>query len=336
MTALTKYARLEATGLWRANAEAQRREVVVSIGEATLVISDLNDRALTHWSIAAIERKGSGSPAVFYPDGDPNETLEFHAGEVEMIEAVDTLRRAVARARPHPGRLRWWGAGLSVAAVVALGVFWLPGALRDHAMRVLPDVKRAEIGGDLLRRIGRVGGAPCRAAGTETALRSLAARTGVTRIEILPGGVRDTLYLPGGTVVMNRALVEDFEDPAAAAGFILAARAKTEAEPSLQRLLEVAGLRGTATLLTTGRLPSDALDAYAELALSDISERPSTARLLPLFEATGIGSTSYAYAVDISGETTLELIEADPMSGQTIRPIMRDADWIRLQAICES
>jgi len=46
MTALSKYDRLEATGLWRADPEAQRREVIVSIGNATLVIADINDRHL--------------------------------------------------------------------------------------------------------------------------------------------------------------------------------------------------------------------------------------------------------------------------------------------------
>ena len=43
MTALSKYDRLEASGLWRPTPQDQRREVVVSIGDATLVISDMND-----------------------------------------------------------------------------------------------------------------------------------------------------------------------------------------------------------------------------------------------------------------------------------------------------
>ena len=35
MTALRKYARLEASGLWRSGADAQRRDVIVSIGDAS-------------------------------------------------------------------------------------------------------------------------------------------------------------------------------------------------------------------------------------------------------------------------------------------------------------
>ena len=116
MTALSKYDRLEATGLWRATSSEQRREVVVSIGDATLVISDLNDQALTHWSLAAVERVPSeGQGAVFCPDGDPNETLDLGPDEAEMIEAINMLRRAVAKSRPKPGRLRWLAVEPSIA-----------------------------------------------------------------------------------------------------------------------------------------------------------------------------------------------------------------------------
>lgn len=337
MTALTKYDRLEATALWRSGPDAQRREVVISIGEATLMITDLRtNAALTHWSLAAIERVGSGMPAVYHPDGDPDETLEIDDSEAEMVEALETLRKAVDRARPKPGRLRWLGATLSISAVLALVLFWLPGALQSHALSVLPPVKQSEIGEALLARFARVGGAPCRAPGTETALRALAARTGVARITILPGGVSETLLLPGGTMLVNRTLVEDHEDPNVAAGFILAELTRRSETSALAELLSHAGLRGTTSLLTTGVMPDAALDAYAETALS--KQRPATDHtgLLARFEAARLPAAPYAYAVDISGETTLPLIEADPLAGQVADPIMQDGDWLRLQAICEN
>ena len=40
MTALSKYQRLESAGLWRQDADAQRRDVVVNLGDASLVLSD--------------------------------------------------------------------------------------------------------------------------------------------------------------------------------------------------------------------------------------------------------------------------------------------------------
>ncbi|MFB0940720.1 MAG: hypothetical protein QMB34_07215, partial [Paracoccaceae bacterium] len=107
MTALTQYSRLEATALWRQTPEAQRREVIVSIGDATLVIANINDQALTHWSLAAVVRANpTVSPAVFHPDGDPSETLEFSDDATEMVEAIEKLRDNIAKRRPRKGRLR--------------------------------------------------------------------------------------------------------------------------------------------------------------------------------------------------------------------------------------
>ena len=46
MTALTQYQRLEATGIWRKSAEAQRLDVIISIGDSSLVITDITKNLL--------------------------------------------------------------------------------------------------------------------------------------------------------------------------------------------------------------------------------------------------------------------------------------------------
>jgi hypothetical protein len=45
-------------------------------------------------------------------------------------------------------------------------------------------------------------------------------------------------------------------------------------------------------------------------------------------------SSPYAYALDITGETVLPLIEADPRRALGSREVLKDADWVRLQGIC--
>jgi hypothetical protein len=334
-TALTKYDRLEATGLWRQTRDEQRREVVVSIGDATLVISDMNDQAITHWSLAAVERQGSSDrPAVFNPDGDPNETLELSNDEAEMIEAIDTLRRAVLKARPRPGRLRFLGLAVSLTSVIAAMVFWLPDALQNHTLSVVPDVTRAKIGDALLTRIERVAGTPCSNRTAGPALKTIALRTKAPRVVILRSGVRDSVALPGGTVLLNKSLVEDFEEPDVAAGFILAELQRATDRDPLEALLDHAGLRASFTLLTTGNLPSAALDDYAEAVLTQARPQVQDEDLLAAFDAANIRSTPYALALDVTGETTVGLIEADPIKPADSQPLLRDADWLRLQAIC--
>ncbi len=335
MTALTKYTRLEASGLWRPTPGDQRREVIVSVGDATLTISSLNETALAHWSLAAVERRGTlSNPAIFYPFGDAGETLELNADAAEMIEAIETLRKAVHRARPKPGRLRWLGATLSISAVAALMIFWLPGALINHALNVVPEVTRTDIGSAVLSRIARVAGPPCETVPGTRALRTLAARTGARDVVILRGAVATSNTLPGGTVVLNRSLVEDFEEPDVAAGYILAEGLHQGAVSPLRDLLKAGGLRASITLLTTGGLPDAILDRYAETLVLNPRPDPDRQALLQRFEEAQIRSTPYAYARDISGEMTLPLIEADPMAGAPPAPILSDTAWLQLQAIC--
>ncbi|MEY8838787.1 hypothetical protein AB9K41_07120 [Cribrihabitans sp. XS_ASV171] len=335
MTALKQYQRIEATGLWRPDPDEQRREVVVSIGEATLTISDFNDRALTHWSLAAVERQNPGEyPAVYNPDGDAGETLELAESETTMIEAIDKLQDAIRRTRPHPGRLRWISVAATAALVIALITLWMPGALRRHAVSVVPDIKRQEIGETVLSRIERVSGQACSTEETTPVLARLAQRTGVRRIAILPGGIPESLLLPGGIVLLNRALIEDHEDPAVAAGHVLAERARAETLDPLAELLTHAGTGASFRLLTTGSLTPEIVDRYAERVLAQPRPDLPDDALLAVFGQAAIPSSPYAYARDITGETVLPLIEADPMAGRKLEPVLPDRDWVLLQAIC--
>lgn len=335
MTALNQYDRLEATGLWRATPDDQRREVIVSIGEATLIISDMRDQALTHWSLAAVERANSGnSPAIFFPDGDPGETLELATEADEMIAAIDKLRHAVEQSRPRPGRVRLFSVTASILAVAALVVFWLPNAMLRHTVSVVPDVNRAAIGRSLLQRIERVSGPACAETAGVAALNRLGQEIGPSQLVVLRAGVRDALHLPGGLTLLNRALIEDYEEPAVAAGFIISEQVRASALDPLEAMLRTSGIMASFHLITTGSLSEETLDAYAQHLLTEPRPDVSDAQLLDAFAKAELRSTPFAYAIDVSGETVLGLIEADPMVGRDTRRLLSDGDWIRLQNLC--
>lgn len=335
MTALKEYQRLEATGLWRPDPGTDPREVLVSIGEATLTISDFSGTALTHWSLAAFERADTpGWPATYHPEGDPGETLCLPENEPDMVEALDRVRRAVALARP--GRRNMRALGILAALTVALGLLalWAPDAILRHTLSVVPEIKRQDIGAALMDRVERITGPVCRTTGGQAALEQLGRRLGVRQLAVVPGGVRQTLLLPGGVMLVNRSLVEAYEDPAVLAGFILAEKARAEARNPLKALLEETGPLSSARLLTTGALPSETLDLYAEQLISTPREPVSPQTLLPRFAAAGVPSKPYAFARDASGESVVELIEADPTKGAEPNPVLRDRDWLLLQGIC--
>ena len=339
MTALKEFQRLEAEGVWRATPGDQRKDVIVSLGDASLTILDLRENVLAHWSIAAVARANkSQRPAIYHPDGDPGETLEFDENSAQMIDAIERLRAAIDRTRPKPGKLRIWITGLIAATVVAGILFWLPDALLRHTVQVVPRVQRVEIGEALLSRITRISGQACMTRDAREPLRRLASRVlGPAQrgaLVVLPGGVAETAHLPGGRILLNRALIEDPEDPDVTAGYILAERLRALTQDPLEEMLIQTGLWSSLRLLTTGEFAEEDLQRYSEYLLAKEPVGLSTDVILAAFETAELRTTPYAYSVDITGETTLPLIEADPMAGQPPRPVLSDADWLRLQGIC--
>ena len=340
MTALKQYARLESTGLWRATAEAQRREVGVVFGDATLVIADSVGRPLTHWSMPAMHRVNPGVlPAIYSPDAAGDETLEL--SDDLIVDAIDKVLRSVARATPRPGRLRNAGIALTLSVILGIGVFWMPGALLRQTLAVIPAVKRSEIGATLLGHIQRLTNPTCRDPLGTQALARLNTRlfgADAGQIVVIPDGpdgvLNQVLDLPGGIVVLSQSLVEQSDEPAILAGAILATTAGRSAADPLDPILRAAGLMTTLRLLTTGDIPTDILQNHAARLVHEIRPRAGLDLLVPAFDTAQVSLVPWAYSLDITGETVLDVIEADPLAGQAGPEILSDSDWISLQGIC--
>lgn len=336
MTALKKFARLEATGLWRADPSAQRREVYVLFRDMSLVITDANDTALSHWALTAVVRRNPGEmPAQFAPDAEVEETLEID--DEVMVSAIEQVQAALARSKPRRGRLRL-AFGLALAAgIAALAWLWLPGAILSHTLSVVPEAKRVQIGRALLAEIVVQTGPHCADPAGDSALTRLRRRV-IPEFRgqalVLPGLGADSLLLPGGFILLGSAMVERASAPEAVAGFLIReALARRLADP-LARLLAEAGTAATFRLLTTGDLPDEAIATHARRLLANPPAPPDPMLLLPAFEAAGIGTAPFAFTLDRSGESVLDLIEADPFRGRTYRAPLSDAGWVALQGIC--
>ncbi|MFC2970311.1 hypothetical protein [Acidimangrovimonas pyrenivorans] len=337
MTALKQYQRLESSGLWRETPAAQRRDVIVSFGDASLVLSDSrSDTPLTHWSLPAVIRLNPGeTPALYAPGEAASETLELD--DATMIEAIETVHRAVEGRRPRPGRLRYGLLGAGLAAVIAVGA-WMPGALIRHTAQVVPFSKRQEIGRMVLADMGRVTGTPCADPQGQMALGRLTARLfgrARVRIAVLRDAPVATAHLPGGLLLLRHDLVENYDGPEIAAGYLLAERARAEAADPLVALLKWAGLRATFRLLTTGSFPAKALHGYGAVLLAR-AEHPAPlpeASLLARFRAAGVDSAAYARALG-PDPAAAGLIANDPFAGKTPPPLIPDDSWVSLQGIC--
>lgn len=337
MTALDQYQRLEAAGHWRETPKADPREVIVSFGDATLVLSDPRSEVpVSHWSLPAVIRLNPGaSPARYAPGPDDPEWLEVE--DDLMIAAIEKVHLAIVASKPYRGRLRGGLMLASALAMLTLAVFWVPPALVRHAADIAPPAQRAEIGRMILDEVEKTTGGACSRPAGDMVRGKLADRLigPDAEIAVLPAVLRGARRLPGPITVIGEDLVEGQATPEVAAGHILAAQAVALENDPLLDALRYAGPRATFHLLTKGTLPRQALAGYGERLLARAIPTPEDETLLGYFARAGVSSEPYARSLDPTGESVLGLIEADPFRTAEPKRILTERDWAALQEICD-
>ncbi|WP_254368116.1 hypothetical protein [Paracoccus sp. Z118] len=339
VTALSAFQRLEAPGVWREGPEARLRDVVISVGDATLILSDpLSEQPLSHWSLPAVTRLNPGQLPAIYAPGAPENDEILEIDDELMISAIEKVHLAIRASRPHPGRLRGGLVAAAVALVVLAGMAWIPGAVVRHAALIAPPAQREAVGRQILAQLSASTGTPCaRAAGSAVLDRLPQRITGLdSRVIVLPTTLRGARALPGKLIVIGNDLVAGQDTPDVAAGHILAAELTARDADPMAEALDYAGFRAAVTLLTRGALPDGALLGYGETLLSHPPPRPADDILLARFEEAGVASTPYARSLDPTGESVLGLIEADPFRVRNPgEPVLSDGEWVQLQRICD-
>lgn len=270
MTALSRYRKLECTGLWRETPGGPRREVVVALGEATLVISDGEGRALSAWSLAALEEAAPGeSPAHFRPAGAPGETLEID--DAEMIGALRQVIGAIRRAGRRTGRRRHAAlAALGLAGMLAAAL-WLPGALERYMQQAVPASMRGDLGIRLAGEMAAQTGTPrCAGPGPEgAALAALAAALpeAPASVSVLPGAPARAWVLPGRHVTLGGGLVADGGKDEALEAAAAALRRARSGRP-FDAFVGGLGPAGIIRWMATGDVPGGVLSAHASALLA--------------------------------------------------------------------
>jgi hypothetical protein len=338
MTALTRYQKLEGEGLWRPDAQAQRRNVAVRLGESSLVLVDArSNQVLSHWALPAVLRRNPGRrPAVYGPGAESDgESLETDDGT--LIEAIETIQAAFS---PRP-RGRWlrWGVVAGAAALTVLAVAWFPQVLVNRTVQIVPQAMRAQIGREALDDLTRAGTSVrlCAEPAGRQALTSLRNRVlgpnwRVQVVEGLPG--LDAGHLPGQIVVLSRDLIERLDSPEALAGWLLAEELAADLRDPMLDALRHSGMRATLTLLSTGNLPDRVLAGYAAARLVRPTQLPDAAALVRRLHGLGVTAGPYAGSLPPSAARLAAILSTDDERG-TI-PLLSDGEWLTLQAVCQT
>lgn len=332
-----EYDRLECLGLWRSDEGAQRKEVVVSFGKASLVLSDTNGEILNHWAMTAVYcERPKIMPVIYSPGAGVPETLEID--DPIMIAAIKEMQKTLNAAQRPKRRLRGPIFAALVLGLATIALWYGPDAMRDYATRSLPDLQTQQIGLDIHMQLAKLTGPACTSPEARPALRALETRFDLQSIQIVPGHLPRAIILPAGYATLSQSMLNQAESQDILSGYILEALTIELREPALDHLTEMTGMGIAWALLTKGQIaPHQAREmAVAALAQRDVS--PNVETLLIAFEAQEISSAAFGklHRHTASHPYATQLIADDPYPNGTPSDILADGAWLGLKDICTS
>ena len=274
MTAIDKYTRLEALGQWRESPDEPPCEVVVSFGNATLVLSDLDENPLCHWAMAATSRLTlDGANAVYTPDTEGFETLEID--DAEMVEAIAQVSRAAATIKRRTPWLRWVFLALLMATFGAI-FNAAPSLLRGQAVRMTGPESARKLGTDMVATLDADICREPRADVVRELFQSRVFPDGRTLLLIARNQPHAGVF-PGGVVVVGGDVLQAMQTPNELAG--LTTTLFAQSETALTQLFEASSSRELFEYITSGRLSGERL-ANAAQNIIDAPEISETAEFV--------------------------------------------------------
>ncbi len=350
MTALDQYQRLEAVASWRPAPDAYEREVVVSFGNATLTLMDMDDAPRAHWSLAALEEvPGAEGRLVLSPDPDGAETLSLD--DPDMIAAIRAVRSDMSVARTAR---RAWRLMLPLAAVLIVAVGALVALRGPLAQEVGARIDRTTWDRVSLNlataQISTPGASLCRFA-TSAALRRSPGHPQLLRIAQRVGGAERmrpmlarfdgplVLSLPGDLMLVNATALAAATQPEEIAGLIALAQGRLDAGADRAVIVRELGLIGTARLAMSGQVPREERPRLLAALSRDWVESgagdPAALRLLATAQLPTLPVSLMMSDAGAPEERVEAIQQADVIGGAAYTPALYDADWLRLSAACD-
>lgn len=365
MTALDRYAKLEAEGTYFDGTGSQGREVILSFGARTLIVGTFQDVPVTHWPLAslrAVEKTDTGG-VWLAPDLTSPERVIVH--DAEMIEAIEEvcpdLYKKPLQTRSPRRMMRWIG----VAAVAGLLTFItfapglgdpLAGSIDAAQARTLGDAALGAIGTALPDRDTRP--ALCTAPEGAVALNRLLDRLAPEavrpdlRVSIIDDPLIHATALPGGRLLVFRGMLEAARTPDEIAGMLALLTAHAGRGDPVRQAYYAAGTFDRMRLVFGASLNAATVAAATTAALAapyePDAEQAARAEAAALLSTAGLPAPPFA--------AFLARIEADPLAralfgkfpglgawaasagapaSAPYRAALPDRDWIALGNICD-
>ncbi|MFT7028614.1 MAG: Zn-dependent protease with chaperone function [Paracoccaceae bacterium] len=319
MTALDRYALLEAEAVYFDGRSARPRDVIVRFGETTLTLLTAQDEPVNHWALASLRQisanKAPGETEVMRltPGHDAEERLTLT--DRDMIEALRQVCPDLAAPASPPSHvarkaLIW---GVAAAGALALIVTVLaPMAAEQLALRMPQD--RAERFGDMVidlvaKQMGDGDAAACAAPDGVAALSAMTARLTPAdgwprpiRVQVRRAAVQNAITAPGGRIVLFSGIIDNAGSPEEVAAVLAHEIAHAEARDPLRESFRVIGTTGLLGLAVGdyagGAVVATLGDALISGAYRREAEAAADARALEMLAAAGLPGGAMAQVFD--------------------------------------
>ncbi len=344
---------------------AERFAATVNIGEAGLSIV-LEDGTAIDWPIAELRTQtqidARAAVAVFTRASLPGATL-FVQNAVAIAALVERAPHLTTKAE------RWsalkpglWVGGIALAA--GLSVWLLDLSPSKGIARLMPQAARVALGDAALESMIS-GRARCTDVKGVAALRKLHDRlqpgqSSLTAVTVVDWSLTNAFAVPGGRVVLTRAILEKAISPDEVAGVLAHELGHGQELHPEQGLVRGIGLWTAMQIMFTGSPGTlgNIGGTLAQLSYSRDAEREADARALDMLRAGEISAKPFAgffRKIDKTEPTTTkgrimranDLFSSHPQSAERIakieavpdypsRPSLSDEEWKSLRGICGS
>lgn len=372
MTALERYARLEAEGRYFDGRSAVPRAVVVGFGKRTLTLY-AGGQAVAHWPLAslrALSPRGSDG-ITLAPSQEAEERLflddPIMAGAIREV-CPDLHRRSVGGRGLRRAGL--WGVA-AAASVVAI-VFVLIPQLAERLAPMIPPERERALGDDVAEQLawmldagGRDDDGICRGDEGVAALERMTER--LTRDVSLPYPIRvdvldhemvNAVAMPGGRIFLFRGLIDRAATPEEVAGVLAHEIGHVIHRDPTTGVLRAAGTAGIFSLVLGDVFGAGVIAAAGEAMLNASYQREAEARAdaeaIAMLTDAGLPTTPFAAffarLADQQGKTPALLgyfashpalagraeraRAANRVDAKAFRPVLEDRGWVALKAIC--
>lgn len=376
MTALERYAKLEAEARYFDGESAEPRPVVVCFGERSLVIMGFDEAALAHWPLAslrALGRKGDSAVQIVpHPESDERLVIS----DREMLDAIARICPELYRRpadRKGVRRAFLWAGG--AAAALALMVFVLIPTLAGQLALMVPPEREQQLGDAVAEQLkgmlsfigsGERPGlcdAPVGVAALEKMTERLAPDPDLPyplRVGVLDHGMVNAVALPGGRVLLFRGLLEAAATPEEVAGVLAHEIGHAIHRDPTRMALRAAGTAGILGLVLGDVFGASivvvATDAVLNASYQREAEANADQAAIQMLAEAGLPSTPFAEFFrkmrakygDTEGvmqllashpglaERAERAAEADRIGDAPFEPALDDQEWVALNGICQN